>query len=340
MGAIYEDSILNENYIPIFMCTDDNYAIPTYMSIYSLMYNYKGNLNINLYILTSTGLMEKNQKLINSLSKKFHCMNIQIVNVGNAYDSVDINVSYITTATLFRLLIPRIAREFGIQAKKCIYLDSDIVVEGDITEMFNIDVTDYCVAGVREMPITGSNAIEKKKSLEIDDLDNYINAGVLLLNLEEIENQKLGKRLEEAGNRGDFTHNDQDAINSVFYGKIKPIPIRFNAISAYLYWNNKTTIKQYGIENLTVAVRNPIVIHYVLKKKPWTNKSLILARRWWKYINKQDKEIMNEYIKPFLDEHKAPFNERFCELIHTMLVCSGISPSLVKIKQSLLGIVR
>lgn len=42
----------------------------------------------------------------------------------------------------FRLLLPELINE-----QKCIYLDSDIVVCRDISELYGIDISDYDIGG-------------------------------------------------------------------------------------------------------------------------------------------------------------------------------------------------
>lgn len=122
-----------------------------------------------------------------------------------------------------------IAHRFFTDIDKILYLDSDILVCRDLTELFNTDLNDYVLGGVRDMaPVNDRfhpQGIFVKKFAE-KYLNNgpYINSGVLLLNLEKMrENENL---LFET--KIPLFYPDQDLINAAFAGKIKILPLKYN----------------------------------------------------------------------------------------------------------------
>ena len=192
---------MENSFIPVFLSTDNNYAAAAYIALYSLLCNYGGGGEIRAYVLTPDDFAAKNQSMLRSLTGSFPFADVRIIPMGSSYASVKINTAYISTATMYRLLIPRLVKELGdADIDKCIYLDSDLVVEGDISELFHIDMEDCCIAGVRERAISD----KKMEELQIPALDQYVNAGVLLMNLKEIERCGLAESLEDAGYRDDF----------------------------------------------------------------------------------------------------------------------------------------
>ena len=152
---------MNKEYIPIFFSSDNNYAVPTFIALFSLSKNYKGNHNIKVFILTSGDFHEEYTALFQNLTKDFEFLDVSFINMKDSYSSVVINNTHITTATMYRLLIPSVCMQMGIS--KCIYLDSDIIVEGDISELFNIDIGDFCIGGVSNIPTILS--LDEKKTL-------------------------------------------------------------------------------------------------------------------------------------------------------------------------------
>ena len=79
--------------------------------------------------------------------------------------------AYCTPYTLLRLfadMLPEIP-------DKLLYLDIDMMAKGDISQLYNIDITDYEYAAVKE----------KYGSVFI--WPDYINAGMLLLNMKKIK---------------------------------------------------------------------------------------------------------------------------------------------------------
>ena len=86
---------------------------------------------------------------------------------------------HINYVAMYRLSIPKILQDID----KCIYLDSDIVVEGDIAELDGISVEGVCIAGVEDGAPFGEYAERLREILDGPDLDQYINSGVLIMNL-------------------------------------------------------------------------------------------------------------------------------------------------------------
>lgn len=288
--------------IPIFLCTDNNFAVPTYITLFSLLENYHGCESLCIYILASSDLSRKNARLFQKLVGKHE---LRIIKIGDDYRAVSINTPWINTVTMYRLLIPRITKHIG-GIDKCIYIDSDTVVEGNILDLFNVDFDGYCIAAVKERYISCDRDERLKEKLGVESLKKYINAGVLLINIKEIEKQGLTDELEEAGYRDDYPHNDQDAINSVFYGRIKILPIRYNALNWYLDDKNEDNLKQYGRVNIREARKKPLIIHYIGRRKPWNCKDIPYAKVWWKYVQMQDDEIIRDYVRPFMKKSKLP----------------------------------
>lgn len=303
--------------LPIFLCTDNNYAVPAYITMYSLLVNYTGTEKLQLYLLTSSDFESRFIRLFKSLEGNYE---LKIINMQNSFDDVVINTSWITTATMYRLLIPKIAR--GLRAERCIYLDSDIIVEGDIKEIFKVDLNDFCIGAVKESCVSCDRDPEMRKRLGVLSLKKYINAGVLLFNLDEIEKVGLTEELEQQGYTFDYLHNDQDVINVVFYDRIKILPVRFNSINDHMY--NPDMFLQYGIQNIKEARKNPLIVHYTGKYKPWVCRETILAQKWWKYVRMQERKIKKAYISPFVKSHKLPWKESMKVTIRSVTMRMGI----------------
>lgn len=319
-----------QSVIPVFFSTDNSFAVPTYIAIYSLLANHHGDKRINVYILTSADFTETNNRLLKSLAPKFCFAEISIINMRDSYSSVTIHSQNISTATMYRLMIPKIVNQVNDQMSageqkidKCIYLDSDLVVEQDISEFYNIDIDGYFVAGVRDKILSDNKLDSLKMELGISSLDKYINAGVLLLNIKEINKQGIAKKLEMAGNNA-YRHNDQDVINSVLYDGIKVLPLKYNVFSTCIHYNDQDSYEQYGFFNIVEAREKPFIIHYILRTKPWLYKHSPLSGYWWKYVKIQDKDLWREIIQQFLKAHKVPLHARIRENIIAACIYLGV----------------
>ena len=116
-----------------------------------------------------------------------------------------------TPYALLRLL----ADEIVIIPDKVLYLDADIVVNGDIANLYNIDISKYEIAGVRDY------------YGRFFFYPNYLNSGVLLMNMRMIRKTGLlSNALNMCMSRKVFLP-DQTAINK-FARKKKFLPSKYN----------------------------------------------------------------------------------------------------------------
>ena len=130
--------------------------------------------------------------------------------------------AYCTPYTLLRLLADLVP---GIP-DKLLYLDIDMMAKGDISELYNINIDDYEYAAVKEK--YGCWVIRP----------DYINAGMLLMNMKKIKETKLLEKARDLIEKRKLLFADQDAI---FWNttKKKLLPRKFNEQSKF---NRKDTI--------------------------------------------------------------------------------------------------
>lgn len=135
-----------------------------------------------------------------------------------------------SAGTLYRLFVPEV-----LPLNKVIYLDSDIVVNLDIKELWKISLDDHCLAGVLEpflKNLKRSFSVEGTQCrLNGCDPSSYINAGVLVMNLDLVRKHcDMVRECIHWLNRHRHTAvlPDQDFLNAFFRGRIKLIDTRFN----------------------------------------------------------------------------------------------------------------
>lgn len=131
----------NNNIIPLFFSVDDNYAPFLGVGLKSIQENSSRDYTYLVYVLHD-GL---NKDTINTL-KAYEDQNykIEFVNVKNKIQMQSKKLhtrDYYSKTTYYRLFIQRLFPEFD----KALYLDSDIVVKGDISELYNLDIGDNLV---------------------------------------------------------------------------------------------------------------------------------------------------------------------------------------------------
>ena len=130
--------------------------------------------------------------------------------------------AYCTPYTLLRLLADRVPNI----PDKILYLDIDMMANKDISELYNIDISEYEYAAVKE-----------KYGSVILYLD-YINAGMLLLNMKKIKETGLLKKARDLIRNKKMIFADQDAVYHSTTKKLL-LPRKYNEQSKF---NRKDTV--------------------------------------------------------------------------------------------------
>ncbi|MBQ4542439.1 MAG: glycosyltransferase family 8 protein [Clostridia bacterium] len=281
--------------IPIFFSTDNNYIPFLDVTIRSLIANASRDYKYHIVVL-NTGLDEERTSKIKELEDE----NFQIDFADISYAVKDIeyklpNEQHFGLATWYRLFIQSLFPQY----EKIIYIDCDLIVEGDISELYNTDLEDNYVAGVVEHWILHSPIFSyyTKEAVGIDS-KYYINAGVAVMDLNKFRENQIEQKFVDLINTYNFDviDPDQSYLNYLCQGKIKYLPFEWN---------------RTPLEN--VECENPKIIHYALGMKPWHDPKMFLAEHFWKYAE----------TSPFYDEIKA-MPEKFTTLARLKKERAGI----------------
>lgn len=166
------------------------------------------------------------------------------------------NFGQYSAAIFTRLLIAGALK--GV-TDKVLYLDADIVCQGDVAALMAVEMDD-CVAAV--VGDVGSIAEKQATTLHLAS-GKYFNSGVLYINVDKWAADDIWHKAVKAILASDksFSFPDQDALNIVLDGRVKFIDPRFNWI--YDLFGETTTNKKIAKE--------AVFIHFVGRLKPWHN---------------------------------------------------------------------
>ena len=135
-----------ENNIPIVFAVDRNYVFYLAVTIRSILANASAANNYDIIILEEELSKEDKQLLISILQGKQQ-ISLRFLNMRSSLDEFQNSFylcSYFTKVIYYRLFISEVLPNFD----KILYLDSDLIVEKDIAELFRIDLKDcYLAAG-------------------------------------------------------------------------------------------------------------------------------------------------------------------------------------------------
>ena len=207
---------------------------------------------------------------VEKIKTKFN-IDISFVAVRDHCFSAWKTTGHFSSAVYLRLLIPDLIRE-----KKIIYLDSDTLVLGDLSGLYEIDVAHQFIAGVEDIN-KGKNSNVPRAT---DDI--YINSGVMLMNLEGLREDDFLNKCRNIYSifQNSITLVDQCIINK--YAEMRKISIEPK-------WNRQilsNRVKKIYFSSL-ILKENSTVIHFIGETKPWSQWcSPTIAEFWWGYASK------------------------------------------------------
>ena len=252
----------------VIMASDDNYSFLLGIALYSL---FRSNLEfetINIYVIDdniSGVYKDKLQKLANRFGHT-----IKFIPRPNIPSKVVVK-GKLNISTFYRLAVCSLLPE---EIKKVLYLDCDVIVQESLIKLWNEDIDDVYIAGVQDT--TGKEA---RTSVELNIEDDYVNAGVLLVNIDKLRKDGMEslffEYLKEKKYKVEF--NDQGIINHCCKGRIKLIHPKYNFMYPYDRYNRKQLLKIvqkpkfYSESIIEEAKNNPIIIHFAgyAFTRPW-----------------------------------------------------------------------
>ncbi len=215
---------------------------------------------------------------LNKIAKKYDSQNEVIrVDVTELYErefgGCPNEQAYCSPYTLLRLFADIVEG----MPEKLLYLDVDILLNRDISLLYNIDISGYEYAAARDH--YGKYLINP----------NYINAGVLLLNMKEIRKTGLLRKARKLIKEKKLLFADQSAVYQSTTKK-KMLPQRFNDQKFlhkhtvvrhfskrlfYLPYPHTANIKQWKVSEMHrifhYYVFDDVLYEYIYLKKKFEN---------------------------------------------------------------------
>lgn len=254
----------------ILLVTDHNFIMPTVIAMKSVcISNPKEYITFHVIIDETVNKVDVDSiKKINESNEGKVSLKLYPINSGG----IDLNIfpqigkTHHSKATYYRILVCNILPP---ELKKVLYIDSDVIVRKNISELWNIDIEGYAVACV---PDANEDNREILKRLNIDYKLGYFNAGIAYINLEYWRLNNIQNRLltfiKEKSDLIKFV--DQDVLNAVLKSEKKFLPLKYNVQTGFLLKPKylKIDLKKYK-DQLTEAVSDPYIIHFI-GPKPWS----------------------------------------------------------------------
>ena len=255
--------------INILCATDDNYAPYCGIMLTSLLRRNPHRF-IDIYVMVDGSLSKVNSRKYKKLEGEYMC-HVHLITIDNGIiDGCPINNvlgidnhSWVTAPTYYRLLAARLLPE---SVHRIIYLDCDIIVNGDICSLWEINMDGSAIAGVLDCDYH-----HHCERLHIPEHRGYFNAGVAIYNLDYWREYGITELFFHylQSPESELLLMDQDVVNGTLDGMKLLIPERYNFQVSFfmpLFW--KTFSDDYR-QKLLSENKNAVIIHYCGGLKPW-----------------------------------------------------------------------
>lgn len=184
---------------------------------------------------------------------------IECINVSNQTFFNKNGPNYKTSWTYMALMKAAYSKIFP-QLDTILSLDVDTIINENISDLWNIDISKYYIAAVKEPQKSYGDFI-------------YINIGVALFNLKKIRNDKKDDEIIHLLNSIKLNYPEQDCINILCQNYIYPLS------------------PNYNITNYTIGATHKKIIHYAAVKN-WQD--LPLFQKYYQTeIQRNKKDIYN-----------------------------------------------
>lgn len=239
--------------IHVALTFDDNYLEHSIVLMTSILANKKDNDKIFFHIVDG-GLSDFSKEILWSMS---NCA-VAFYNVDKSVFEQYKKSDYYPISMLYTMILPDVINSVD----RLIYLDSDIVVNSSLGELWQTDLEDNYVAAVED-----ANGKKYAKRFGMKPESRFFNTGVMLINCRKWREDNIPHRaakisMEKTGTTFGF---DQTVLNQLFEGNVKFLDLKWNLQYCPInVWPTYENIKEY--KN---AISNPNIIHYVGDYKPW-----------------------------------------------------------------------
>jgi lipopolysaccharide biosynthesis glycosyltransferase len=286
-----------------FIC-DSNYVIPTVVAITSLICNKNPDTYYDIYLIAA----ELSETEIGTFDEfrgskiDIHIIRVSLEKIAGIRKSF-----YITATACFKFDLPNLIPH----QDKVLYLDSDILIQKDLSDLFEININDYYAGVIKDIVMMDNDL----------NIKNYFNSGVMLLNLNLLRNENMpATLLNTRRSSSHFTYMDQDCFNVLFEKKVKLLPMKYNCFyNFFLRFMNKYTIdyinKCFGTEYSSYddIKKDSYILHLIAWDKPWIYRNSVLAREWEEYFKKSPlkhqklkrKSIKLRKMQDFIESHNT-----------------------------------
>ena len=274
---------MSNQVIPIFYACDDNFVKYTIVSIHSMIKNASKEHKYHIYIL-HTGITEQMMQKVSELQNDNFDISFEDVTeyLESISDKLPIR-DYYSKTTYYRMFIAEMFPKYD----KAIYIDSDTIVQGDISKLYHTEIGEAYVGACHEQVMVQVDVygtyVEKVIGIS---RHNFFNAGLILINCDMFRMHfVLDKFIDYLHIYNFVVTQDEDYLNLICKDHVFWLDQR---------WNTEI----FG--EIPYPIEEAHIIHYIMTSKPWHYSDCRHGDIFWHYAEEicvygELCEILNAY---------------------------------------------
>lgn len=256
-------TVLANNRIVVACSADDRYAAPLTVMLKSMEMNLQPGAEVDVFVLDAGIQRDSKRKVMGSLNlDRLHLRWLRVPRIVRSLPAS----GHVSAAAYSRILIPDLVPPY---VDKAIYLDSDIVVLGNIAELWARSMNGMPLLAVQDgnMLVSSPSGVQPYKELGLPADAKYLNSGVLVMDVAEWRRDNIHKHIIAylRQYRNQVKYWDQDGINAV-------LATRWGQLEDK--WNYRVCPPQAVPDRMAATVIDEIrhhakIVHYASGVKPW-----------------------------------------------------------------------
>lgn len=247
--------------IDLLVTLDENYLDQLKVLVTSIYINNPGEI-FNIYLIHS-GIEDSVLGALKRELEKFSYRLFPIKANDDLFSSAKTTDRY-PKEMYFRLLAGNLLPE---NLSKILYIDPDILVINSLTNLWNIDISDYLFAAASHTGKTDvANNVNK---IRLGTDTDYYNSGLLLINLDKARKEIVAEEIFSYAdeNYKNLLLPDQDILNALYGDRVLPLDDAIYNYDARNY--SSYLLRSKGEEDLEWVMENTVVLHFCGRDKPW-----------------------------------------------------------------------
>ncbi len=277
------------NVVPVVFAADNNYVPMLTTSIYSMLKNASSNRSYDVIVL-ERDITEENKQYIKQFLSRFSNAVVRFYDVSRYIDGFNLTTSnaHISVETYYRFIIQEALPFYS----KLLYLDCDLVVDDDVSPLFDTELGHNAIAAVPDIDFIGNLNMKNgeraeyvKKQLHMRNAYGYFQAGVLVMNLDRMRRIHTVREWLEIASKPGYIYNDQDILNVECEGQVTYLDYSWNVmhncagrVNGVFDFAPADVYKAYMDSR-----KAPKIVHYAGFDKPWKNPWCDFAPLYWSY---------------------------------------------------------